>query len=505
MLMTWLTSLRARIIALVVVFCVLVIAIFVMVLNRAYMGYYDELRQRQGLEFARNVAQMYPQLGQFDSLNRSEVETSFEKMLLLDPRSAIYLLDSSGRVRAGYTKERSIGSKSSVSLAPITRLLAAPIGETVFGDDPDFLVQPSLFAAAPFVSADDPRTTTGYVYVLMRPPHIDVTKSLMSSYANRSAFAVAIGSAVACTLLIFAVLSLITRPLRRLTDAADAVSATAIANDATATLPALPPDAYEQRLDEIGRLARAFRLMVTRLREQTQRVKRMDSTRREWIANVSHDLRTPLTSLIGHIETVQLRGDRLSEAERARFLDVALKNAQHLDRLSSSLFDLARLDSDDLPLEKSSAHLGELLDDVATRFVHAAEARGISVNAEYAAGLPLVVVDTALVERAVVNLIDNALRYTPTGGAITLLAAALEQAVVLRVSDSGSGIAPEAIEHVFERFYQASSHREGRGHAGLGLALVHRIAELHGGSVTAANRAGGGAEFVMRFPITTIS
>ena len=499
-MMTWLSSLRARIIALVILFCVLVSAIFVAVLNRAYSGYYDELRQRQGLEFARNVAQMYPQLGQFDALNRGEIETMFEKMLLLDPRSAIYVLDRSGRVRAGYSKERSIGGKSSVSLDPVMRLLAVPIGETVFGDDPEFNGARSLFAAAPLLSAADGQSTLGYVYVLMRPPDKDVKQTLISSYANRSAIAVAIGGALAGTLLIFAVLLLITRPLRRLTDAADAVSAAT--PDGAIHLDTLPHDAYESRNDEIGRLARAFRAMVTRLREQTQRVKQMDATRREWVANVSHDLRTPLTSLVGHLETVQLRGDRLSDADRARFLDVAMKNAQHLDRLSSSLFDLARLDSDDLPLDKSPAHLGELLDDLVTRFVPVADERGISIKVEYATGLPLVAVDAALVERAVVNLIDNALRYTPSGGEITLRADTQANGVVLTVADTGVGIAPDALAHVFERFFQGSGHREGGGHAGLGLALVYRVAELHGGSVAATNREAGGAEFTMRFAVS---
>jgi signal transduction histidine kinase len=388
-----------------------------------------------------------------------------------------------------------------VSLVPITRLLAAPIGETVFGEDPDFMSRPSLFAAAPFLSAVDGKTPLGYVYVLMRPPDSDVTRTLMSSYANRSAVAVALGAALASTLLVFAVLFLITRPLQRLTDAADAVSAT-VSDELMAT-DTLPHEAYESRNDEIGRLARAFRAMVIRLRAQLQRVKRMDATRREWVANVSHDLRTPLTSLIGHLEMVQLRGERLSDAERVRFLDVAMRNAQHLDRLSSSLFDLARLDSDDLPLDKSPAHLGELLDDLVTRFVPVAEARGIRLTVDYAAGLPLVTVDAALVERAVVNLIDNALRYTPDGGAIMLTVAAADGDVVLSVADSGNGIAPEAVAHVFERFFQGSQHREGRGHAGLGLALVHRVAELHGGSVTAANRETGGAQFTMRFPEST--
>ena len=109
-------------------------------------------------------------------------------------------------------------------------------------------------------------------------------------------------------------------------------------------------------------------------------------------------------------------------------------------------------------------------------------------------------IDAALIERAVANLIDNALRYTPEGSAVTLSAKAEADGVALTVADSGPGIAPQDLAHVFERFFQGSRHREGRGHAGLGLAIVRRVAQLHGGTVQAANRAGGGAVFTIALP-----
>lgn len=486
-------SLRTRIVALVVVFCIVMGVIFVMAANFAYMAYYDELRQRQGIAFAQNVAAMYPELGKFDSLNREEVENRFEQMLLLDPSSAIYLLDNEGRVRAGYTKDRSIGSKSVLSLAPIKKLMDAPVGQTVFGDDPEFPNSQSLFAAAPL---QDGASMTGYVYVLMRSPRVDANRLLMSSSANRTALYVAIGAMLTSALLVLAVLSLITRPLRRLTNAADAVSA----GDVESAIEASPMP-YESRNDEIGRLSRAFRAMVMRLREQVQRVRKMDATRREWVASISHDLRTPLTSLMGHLETVQLRGEQMTDAERKRFLEVAMQNAKHLDRLSASLFDFARLDSDDVPVEKAPAHVGELLDDLAARFSAAGQSRNIKFNVEYSEGLPMVQIDAALIERALANLIDNAMRYTPDGGAVTLSAKADADGVALLVADSGPGIAPADVPHVFERFFQGSRHREGRGHAGLGLAIVQRVAQLHGGTVQAGNQASGGAVFTMWLPI----
>ena len=487
-----LNSLRTRIIALVVVFCVLIGLIFVMAANFAYMSYYDELRQRQGIAFANNVAQMYPKLGQFDALDREEVENSFEKMLLLDPSSAIYLLDNEGRVRAGYTKDRSIGSKNVLSLLPVKKLLGAPIGGIVLGDDPEFPTAPTLFAAAPLT---DGAAMSGYVYVLMRGPKTDANRILMSSAANRTALYVSVGAMLVSALLVLAVLSLITRPLRRLTNAADAVSAADVSDVMDAK-----PMPYESRNDEIGRLSRAFRAMVMRLREQVQRVRRMDATRREWVASISHDLRTPLTSLMGHLETVQLRGEQMTDAERERFLEVVMQNAKHLDRLSASLFDFARLDSDEVPVEKALAHVGELLDDLAARFSAAGHSRTIKIKVDYAEGLPMVQIDAALIERAVANLIDNAMRYTPEGSVVTLSAKAEGTGVALMVADSGPGIAPEDLAHVFERFFQGSRHREGRGHAGLGLAIVRRVAQLHGGTVQAANQASGGAVFTILLP-----
>lgn len=209
----------------------------------------------------KNVAQMYPELGKSDELNREYVENRFEQMLFPDPSSTIYLLEKKGRVRAGYTKDRFIGSKSVLSLAPIKRLMGAPVEKTVFGDDPEFPNSQSLFAAAPL---QDGATMTGYVYVLKRSERVDSNRILMSSSANRTA------------LLVLAVLSLITRSPRRLTTAADAVSAGDIESAMDAK--AMP---YEEWNDEMGRLPRAFRSMVMRLREQVQRVRRVDATRRQ--------------------------------------------------------------------------------------------------------------------------------------------------------------------------------------------------------------------------------
>jgi two-component system, OmpR family, sensor kinase len=488
-----LNSLGTRITLLVLAFCVAISAIFAAAMFYAQSQFYYETRQRQAVQFADNVVKSYPNLSKLSTINREEVEDRFEQLLLLDPAGALYLVDGAGQIVARHSKESSGQRLPTISLAPITQLMDQSMGRVVLGDDPDFPGQPCLFGAAPLNYAG---TQTGYLYVIMRPQENYVRELLMTSYANRSALGIAIGAALLSALMVWALLSLLTRPLRQLTAAADAIKQ-AGGESSSVALP------HAQRGDEIGRLSRAFGSLLDRLADQFARIKRMDATRREWVASISHDLRTPLTSLTGHLETVQLRGAQMTEAQRAQFIDTALKNAKHIDRLSASLLDFARLDSDDVPLDKAPTPIGELLDDLAARFAPKAQERGIKLYADYPPGMTLVTVDNGLIERAVANLVDNALRYTPAGGIIRLGAEDSKRWLMLSVCDTGPGIAQEDLPHIFERFYQSKQQREGHGHAGLGLAIVKRIAELHGGNVSAQNRPkenGGGAKFIVALP-----
>jgi signal transduction histidine kinase len=484
------SSLGTRITFLVLAFCAAIAAVFATAMFYAQMSYYDELRQRQGNAFAANVVKTYPNLSKLSTINREEVEDRFEQLLLLEPSSAMYLVDETGQIRARYSRETSGTQLARISLAPLQQLMDNPMGKVLMGEDPDFPGMQCLFAAAPLNYAG---SNTGYLYVLMRPQELNAREVLMSSYAYRTALAVAVGTTVLSALMVWALLSLLTRPLRQLTNAADGIK-TARDEPAATQLP------HSTRNDEIGRLSRAFGSLLERLADQFARIKRMDATRREWVASISHDLRTPLTSLTGHLETVQLRGAQMTDAQRTQFIDTALRNAKHIDRLSASLLDFARLDSDDVPLDKTPTPVGELLDDLAARFAPTAQQRGIKLYADYPPGMPLVTMDNGLIERAVANLIDNALRYTPQGGIIRLGAEDSKRWLMLSVCDTGPGIAPDDLPHIFERFYQSKQQREGRGHAGLGLAIVKRIAELHGGNVSAQNRPkenGGGAKFIV--------
>ena len=225
--------------------------------------------------------------------------------------------------------------------------------------------------------------------------------------------------------------------------------------------------------------------------------------RRDLIANVSHDLRTPLAALHGYLETLLMKGDSLPADRRRSYLETAARQSEHLGTLIAELFELVKLDFRGFEIHPEPVQLGELAQDVLQKFVLAAEQKGIALRAEIASQLPAVVADIGLIERALDNLIGNALRHTPSGGVVSLAVTPGDGCVQVRVADTGSGIPEAEIPRIFERFYRVDKSRTtGTGGAGLGLAIVKRILDLHGAAVTVKSAPNEGAAFTFALPVT---
>jgi signal transduction histidine kinase len=220
--------------------------------------------------------------------------------------------------------------------------------------------------------------------------------------------------------------------------------------------------------------------------------------RRDLIGNISHDLRSPLASIQGYLETMVLKEPQLTAEERRTFLQVSLRNTANLQRLVEELLELAKLDARQVELRPEPLQIAELAQDVALKLAPEAQGAGVSLTVEPGADLPLVTGDVGMIERVLTNLMENALRFTPAGGAVrTILELEPEpNAVRVTVSDTGTGITPEDLPHVFERFYRADKSRDRttRG-AGLGLAIARQIVELHGSSLRVQSRPGEGTRF----------
>ncbi len=232
------------------------------------------------------------------------------------------------------------------------------------------------------------------------------------------------------------------------------------------------------------------------LRDLTE-LRRLERVRRDFVANVSHELRTPLTSIKAMAETL-LDGARTDEAVAPRFLQTIMRESDRLVRLSADLLDLSRVEA--VGIQKSPLDLAALAADVAARLAGQAEKAGLTLVNTLRAPL-IAPADRDEMAQVLVNLLDNAIAYTPPGGTVTLSAAETRETITLSVTDTGIGILSHDISRLFERFYRADKARSrASGGTGLGLSIVKHIVESHGGTVAVDSEYNKGSVFSFTLP-----
>ncbi|HEU4526863.1 MAG TPA: ATP-binding protein [Actinomycetota bacterium] len=244
-------------------------------------------------------------------------------------------------------------------------------------------------------------------------------------------------------------------------------------------------------IDEVGQLAHAFNRMSDEL-EQVERL------RRDLVANVSHELKTPISALRAHLENL-LDGVERPDPET---LQVMLVQSDRLGRLVDQLLELSRLESGDLPLQREEVALGPLVSEVLSEIEVARADRGVALERRLAQDLPAVLADRERIHQVLFNLLDNAVRFTPEGGRVTVSAERHDGAVDVRVADTGPGIAPEHLPRLFERFYRVDPARSQKeGGTGIGLAIARSVVEAHGGRIWADSSPGQGSVFTFELPV----
>jgi signal transduction histidine kinase len=252
--------------------------------------------------------------------------------------------------------------------------------------------------------------------------------------------------------------------------------------------------------DELSELAGAFNRMSEQLGDAFERERRMEAARRDLVASISHDLRTPLASLRALLEAMQdgvVRDPETVQEYQSRMHG----QIDRLSRLVEDLFELSRLESG-APLDVMSVNLAELVEDTVAGFRPAAERAGISFGAEIAPGVGEWALDPTQIQRVLVNLLGNALRHTPAGGAICVRVMPGDGGIVVEVADTGEGIAAQDVPHIFDRFYRGEPSRSREtGGTGLGLAISRAIVEAHGGRIQAERNEPRGARFVFDLPL----
>jgi two-component system sensor histidine kinase BaeS len=240
--------------------------------------------------------------------------------------------------------------------------------------------------------------------------------------------------------------------------------------------------------------------MAGELKARTDALQTGDRLRRQMLADISHELRTPLTTMRGYLDTLEMPDVALDDDTRRRYLDTVRAETRRLERIVMDLLDLARYENGVVPLETQVIDVERVFASVVQRHEREAGVAGVTMHASVAEGADQVTADPVRLDQALSNLVANAIRHTARGGTVELAARRAGQGAELSVVDSGRGIAPEHLPHVFDRFYKVDAARAaGAGGSGLGLSIVKAIAERHGGAVTVASRPGRTA-FVLTLP-----
>ena len=241
--------------------------------------------------------------------------------------------------------------------------------------------------------------------------------------------------------------------------------------------------------DEIGAVASAFNAMADELGTRAAALAASDRVRRQLLADVSHELTTPVTAMRGYLETLTMPEIALDEATRARYLTIISDEAARLEHIIGDLLDLARLEGGGGSLTIEDVSVSQLFERVAARHERACQVGQLTIAPSIEPGADVVAGNRDRLEQALQNLAANAIRYAPPGSTIRLAARAAAGGVAISVEDEGPGIAPEHLPHIFDRFYKAEASRTGTsGGSGLGLSIVKAIVERHGARISVSSR-----------------
>lgn len=453
--------------------------------------YQQEMMQKLNAQVAEHIVKE-TEILKNGQVNHVALKKLFHSLMVLNPNLEIYLLDNEGGILA-YSAPSWKVVRMSVDVNPIKQFLSGKQRFPLRGEDPRNHNREKIFSAATVALEEEP---FGYLYVILGGEEFDsIADRIQSSYILSSSLIV-----TGCGLLLMFFFNLgliknITARLKKLS--------TSVKNfeNKPQNYPSFPNTKLQT--DEIGQLTAAFKTMALKIHRQLGDLQETDQLRRELVANVSHDLRTPLATLQGYVETLLIKQHELSEHEKHAYLKTAIKHCSTLNKLVSELFELARLDSCETKLKKEVFNLAELIEDITQKFALSCEKKNISLLTEYSENFLYINADIGLMERVLENLIENAIRYVPQDGTIKISLLADEHTVSINVCDTGKGIPETEIPYIFDRFYQLEKSRSVEsGSSGLGLAIVKKIVELHESMIHVTSQPGVHTTFSFALPLS---
>lgn len=450
--------------------------------------YFEATHQRLNSKVAAHIAEFMPPFEDVQ-VDQSEAKRLFFEIMVMNPSVEVYLLSPQGEILSYDAPEVKI-KRRKVSLPPILRFIDTQGSVFIVGDDPKSDQAQKIFSAAKVEQKDQ---LLGYVYVVLASEEYDsATAFLLGSHVLRLGSLAMVFTLIASLAIGLLAFWLITHNLSRIIKTAKEFRE---GN--------LQARIEVNSSDELSVLAHTFNDMADTLVRNLEELKTEEKLRRELIANVSHDLRTPITAVLGYAETIMMKREKLSEAERDQYITIIFQSTEKLRKLVDQLFELSKLEALESIPDKETFNIGELIQDIYHQYLILAQQKDIAMDCLNFEGSTLVRADIGMMERVLQNLIDNAIKYTSIGGTISISLTSKGNQLTIAVSNSGPGILPLHLPHIFERYHHkadsgAKSHPTGMG---LGLVIVKRILDLHGFPIDVQTEPDGPTRFCFHVPL----
>ncbi len=483
------SRLYRRISTLFIVVLLLFAAITLYISTQAANKYAVEVNQSLNRDLAANTAVMIKPFLVDGVINEAGIEDLVHSMMVINPSIEVYLLDTRGKILS-YVAPEKVVKLEHVTLEPVHSFLDKDHKKIIYGDDPRNPGEKKIFSAAELIQDD---RLTGYIYIVLASQEYASAANLVrGSYimglSIRSIITILIGSALVGLLALWFIVKKLNRIIRGIQEFRDGDHKTRIEVHS------------DDDLDQIGIV---FNSMADTIEQNIEELKGLENLRKELISNISHDLRTPIASIQGYAETLILKKDNIQQHEQEKYLGVIYKNCDNLQELVTNLFELSKLQANQVSLHREPFSIGEMVHDVANKYRILSQKKGVSINTIVSKDIPVVDADVLLIDRVLQNLIDNAIRFCMDGDTINIEIKSISSAEVsITIADTGSGISQDNLPHIFERYFKKDDRG---GSSGLGLAIVKRIIDLHESTIDVKSVVGKGTSFRFSLPVANIA
>lgn len=461
--------------------------VFVVIASRFSRTYYTAAHQELYGDIAQHLAS-FTQPFKNGEPDTSVTHDIIHSTMVANPLVEVYLLDTAGNIKDYVVPYKTVQMRS-VNISKVHEWLAASGMQRPMGDNPRQPGEPGIFSAAPVYEKGK---LVGYVYAVLAS---EKQKAILQSLDSNLYLHLA-GYMFFAALIVAFVVGLVTFFL--ITDSICRIAG---------VVKRFKEGDYTARIEgyakgNLGMLTSTFNEMADVIVDDIEKISATDKFRQELIANVSHDLRTPLSIMQGYIETLMMKKRTLSDADAEKYLTIVYESNRKLSVLVEQLFQYAKLEANLITPEKEPFQVAELAADIMMAYQLQAEEKNIRLGFHTSDNLPMVFADISLTERVLQNLLDNAFKFTAAGGLIAIHLTETGTGVKISVSDTGVGISSEDLTYIFERYKQSEPRSATSKGMGIGLAIVKKILDLHQTVITVVSAPGRGTTFNFELPAT---